>query len=120
MIIRSSSTFFGGKTTVIRTSSFTCTVSTKRDGLFSPLATLIVKGDEGAAGDDAHVCGRISYFPEMGKDDILDLHSTIAQAMDEDGEKGFPLGVALQGVIEFLTDEGLASETINAVPWDGV
>lgn len=115
MIVRQKSGFFGRRTTAIHTPTFTCTIITQRQGFLKPYATVIREGD--GSGNLPHICGRISYFPEFERSDIHHLHAAIVQSMDEDGEKGFPLGAAIEGVIEFVKEEGLAAETINAACW---
>ena len=120
MIVYKRSSFFCGNTSVVRTSSFTCTVSTKREGLFGPLSTLIFRGDGSVIVDEAKLCGKITYSPDLAKSDIMKLHPIIVQELDREGEKGFHLGASLQYVIDYLKEEGIASEAINAAHWDGI
>ena len=117
MIVRKKTGLFGGRITAIQTQGFTCTIITQREGIFRPFVTLIREGDADNGGNPLHISGRISYFPEFEKRDIKELHEAIVQSLQDDGEKGFPLGAAIEGVMEFVKEEGLASETINAAAW---
>lgn len=117
MIVRQKTGLFGGRITAIHTQGFTCTVTTQREGIFKPFVTVIREGDDDRGGSPPHISGRISYYPEFEKKDISQLHETIVQSLEDDGEKGFPIGVAIEGVMEFVKEEGLASETINAAAW---
>ena len=111
MIIRKKTGLFGGKITAIHTQGFKCTVITQREGIFRPFVTLIREGDADNGGNPLHISGRISYFPEFEKRDIKELHEAIVQSLQDDGEKGFPLGAAIEGVMA-----DTATETGRAVP----
>lgn len=116
MIARNSRTLFGGRITEIHTPAFRCVVSTERQGAFGRLATVIIDSEMQAADMGRSVCGRISYQPDLGKAEIHDLHATIVATINEGGRRGIPLGVALQDAIDYLSQKGLASETINTAP----
>jgi hypothetical protein len=117
MIVRQKTGFFGDRTTVINTQTFECTIVTQREGFFRPFETVIQRGENGRGRAQSHVSGRIAYFPEFEKCDIKQLHEAIVQSLEDYGERGVPLGAAIEGVMSFVKHEGIASETINAEGW---
>ena len=117
MIIRTGRRLLGGYVSTVRTPLFTCVIDTRKEWMFGPLSTMIMVGDESGAPQQSRLCGKITFSSGMGRQDIPDLHGAIVSSVDREGEKGSPLGAALQGVIEAMKREGYVSEAINAAPW---
>lgn len=79
--------------------------------MFKPLSTMINEGDntEGTM----RPIGKIIYSVALRKEDIQNLHSSIANGISAGGEAGVSLKIALDTIFDDLRNKGLASETIN-------
>lgn len=95
-----------GKTSVIATRSFACSVCTIRKNLFGPLRLVICEGIDGY--DSQKVIGTLVYHPFVSKEGIFHCHDVVAVSFDASGESGNDLACTSEGLKRTLENEGNA------------
>jgi len=108
---------FGSKVAGIQNKSFQCCVSTAKEGLFQKQSTVILEpkigNSAGAGAAGLRPCGKVIYSPTLRTSDRFQFHDAIAKALDELGEEGCTLEVALEQIFADLKRRGVAEATMN-------
>lgn len=105
---------FGGKVADIRTPSFTCFVSTAKDGLFKKQSMQIYDTSRGYH----WLVAKLFYNDWLDSNARLGLHDTIAHAIDESGMSGVTLFETLHPLLIRLGKEGIGTPEIDQAWWN--
>jgi len=89
-IIKQKNTFFGGRTTDIQNGSFTCVVTTAKDGIFSGLSTLLWLPSVAST-----PIGKIEYADKCNNARRHCLHRDIAKRIDDAGQSNLNFSNAI-------------------------
>jgi hypothetical protein len=116
MITSSARKPFGGKVSTIETPSFSCFVSTAKDGFFRKQSMVIWDTTSGFS--NRQVAAKLVYNDLLDSDARLGLHDTIIHAIDESGMNGVALSQTLATLFERLHREGIATPTILEAWWN--
>lgn len=82
-----------GKTTVIATPTFVCSISTVRAGLFGPMQMVVCEGAQGFSA--SKLVGTFVFHPSVSRDRMFLFHDLVAKmTFDDAGNLGMPLWAA--------------------------
>jgi len=113
MIISNKKNIFG-KCARIQTPSYSCIISTAKEGLFKPLNTMILEGNPKGFPNETRPCGKLIYANSLKKKERFQFHDVLAETinnMDESGER--ELGDVLQIIFDDFKQRGIVTEAIN-------
>jgi len=116
MITSNTKKLFGGKVATIETPSFSCFVSTAKDGLFQKQSVIIFDITGGFS--NRQVVAKLIYNELLDSDARLGLHDAIIHTIDESGMNGIPLLEALNTLFEGLQREGIGTAVIDETWWN--
>ena len=103
-----------GKCGRIQTPSYSCIVSTAKEGWFKPLSSMILEGNPNGLPNETRPCGRIIYVKSLSKKERLQFHDILVASIDRQGEiEEHKLGDALQITFDDFKQRGIVVETIN-------
>jgi hypothetical protein len=109
MITSNTKKSFGGKVATIETPSFSCFISTAKDGFFQKQSMVIWDTSEGFS--NRQLAAKIVYNDLLDSNARLELHDTIIHAIDESGMNGITLLETLETVLLGLHREGIGTPT---------
>ena len=115
MITSSTKKPLGGKVSTVETPSFSCYVSTAKDGFFRKQSMVIWDTTSGFA--NRQVAAKLDYNELLDSNARLGLHDAILHAIDESGMNGITLAETLATLFERLHKEGIAMPTILEAWW---
>ena len=107
---------FGGKVSTIETPSFSCFVSTAKDGFFRKQSMVIWDTTSGFS--SRQIAAKLDYKELLDSNARLGLHDTIIHVIDESGMKGVTLSETIATLFERLHREGIATPTILEAWWN--
>jgi hypothetical protein len=110
MISRNKKLAFGGKVADIETQSFTCVLTTAKEGIFTGLSTVI---HEVLPEGGARACTKLIYNSHSKAKERRDYHDILAIGLDESGETGISLSTALKQAIEAFNQRGILESFID-------
>jgi hypothetical protein len=116
MITSNTKKLFGGKVATIETPSFSCFISTAKDGLFKKQSMLIVDTTGGFS--NRQVAAKLVYNELLDSTARLGLHDTIIHAIDESGMNGVALRETLETILMGLHREGIGTPTFLEAWWN--
>jgi hypothetical protein len=109
MITSNTKKSFGGKVAIIDTPSFSCFISTAKDGIFQKQSMVIWDTSEGFS--NRQLAAKIDYNNLLNSNARLELHDTIIHAIDESGMSGITLFETLETILMGLHREGIGTPT---------
>lgn len=107
---------FGGKVATIETPSFSCFVSTAKDGFFQKQSMVIFDTTRGFS--NRQLAAKLIYNDLLDSNARLDLHDTIIHTIDESGMNGINLLKTLQALLVGLHEEGIGIPEIDEAWWN--
>jgi hypothetical protein len=107
---------FGGKVATIETPSFSCFISTAKEGLFKKQSMVIFDITEGFP--NRKVVAKLVYNDLLDSNARLGLHDVIIHTIDESGMSGISLSETLVTLFEGLHKEGMGNTTLDEVWWN--
>lgn len=113
MIISNKKNVFG-KCGRIKTDSYSCIVSTAKEGVAKPMSTMILEGNPYGTHNQTRSVGKIIYTDSLKRKEILQFHDALVNYLGETGDKfSQKLGDALEAVFDDFKKRGIAKEAIN-------
>lgn len=106
---------FGGKVATIETPSFSCFISTAKDGFFKKQSMVIFDTTGGFS--NRQVAAKLVYNDLLDSNARLGLHDAIIHTIDESGMNGIPLLETLNTLFEGLQREGIGTAVIEETWW---
>jgi hypothetical protein len=107
---------FGGKVATIEVPSFSCFISTAKEGIFQKQSMVIFDTTGGFS--NRQVAAKLVYNDRLDSKARLGLHDAIIHAIDESGMNGVSLLETLKKVFEGLHKEGIGRAVIDESWWD--
>jgi len=107
---------FGGKVATLETPSFSCFVSTAKDGLFRNQSMVIFDTTGGFS--NRKVAAKLVYNDLLDSNARLGLHDAIIHTIDESGMNGVTLIETLGTLFEGLQREGIGTPIIDEAWWN--
>jgi hypothetical protein len=107
---------FGGKVATIETPSFSCFISTAKDGFFQKQSMVIFDTTDGFS--NRRVAAKLVYNEVLDSNARLGLHDPIIHTIDESGMNGIPLLETLTTLFEGLRREGIGTAVIDETWWN--
>jgi hypothetical protein len=102
---------FGGKVATIETPSFSCFISTAKDGFFKNQSMVIFDTTGGIT--NRQVAAKVIYNDLLDSNARLGLHDAIIHTIDESGMNGVTLIETLVTLFEGLQKEGIGTPEID-------
>lgn len=115
MITSNTTKHFGGKVATIETPSFSCFVSTAKDGFFKKQSKVIFDTTNGFP--NRQIAAKLVYNDLMDSNARLSLHDVIIHAIDESGMNGVSLIETLSTLFHGLYKEGIGTPEFDATWW---
>ena len=113
MIISNRKTLFG-KCGRIQTKSYSCILSTAKEGILLPLSTVIFEGNPSGPYNQARLGGKLIYAESLKGKERLHFHDVFLKFLDDIGENSnTKLGDALQVIFNDFKQRGIVKEAIN-------
>jgi hypothetical protein len=104
LIISDSKVSLGARVAVVKTDSFTASISTAKEAILRGLSTIISEGEF----PNVSPRFKITYKRTVGKEKRQELHRTIARLIDDEGSNGASLEDAIVKTARFLAEEDFA------------
>jgi hypothetical protein len=102
---------FGGKVATIETPSFSCFISTAKDGFFRKQSLVIL--DETGGLSDRQIAAKLVYNDALDSNARLELHDSIIHVIDASGMSGVSLLKTIVTLFEGLRKQGIGTPEIN-------
>lgn len=109
MILSNKKVSFGGKVADIKNSSFSCKISTAKEGLFKGLSSVIHLESE----NGLQPLVKLIYANSSSASDRRLFHDLFAEELNSLGEEGVQFSSAVTSIIESYSQRGILSEYIN-------
>jgi len=116
MISSNTKKHFGGKVATIETPTFSCFVSTAKDGFFKKQSLVIFDTTKGFS--NRQLAAKLVYNDLLDSNARLGLHDAIIHSIDESGMNGITLLNALQTLLVGLHEEGIGTPEIDEGWWN--
>lgn len=110
MISKNKKVAFGGKVADIETQSFTCVITTAKEGIFKGLSTVI---HETLPEGGVRACTKLIYNSHSKSKERRDYHDILTNVLNEAGETGTSLSTALKQTIEAFNQKGILENYID-------
>lgn len=107
---------FGGKIATVETPSFSCFISTAKDGFFRKQSMVI--WDTSGGFSNRRLAAKMVYNDRLDSNARLELHDTIIHAIDESGMNGIALLETLETILLGLHREGIGTPTFLEEWWN--
>lgn len=107
---------FGGKVATIETPTFSCFISTAKEGFFQKQSMLIYDTTSGFS--NRQLAAKLVYNDWLDSNARLGLHDTIIHTIDESGMNGITLLETLQALLVGLHEEGVGIPEIDQAWWN--
>ena len=103
-----------GKCGRIQTPSYSCIVSTAKEGFFKPFSSMILEGNPKGFSNKTRSCGKLIYTNSLSKKERFQFHDILVESINKIGEIGEQkLGDALQVIFDDFKQRGVVAETVN-------
>jgi hypothetical protein len=103
---------FGRRVATVASASFSCMISTAKDGLLKKQSVSFF--DISAGRDSPRRIARLVYNDSLGSQQRLDLHDRIVSSIDSAGSKGLSLQESIQQLFDALKKELIGLGTFVA------
>ena len=107
---------FGGKVATVETPSFSCFISTAKDGFLKKQCMVI--WDTSGGFSNRQLAAKMVYNDLLDSNARLGLHDTIIHAIDESGMNGIALLATLETILIGLHKEGIGTPTFLEAWWN--
>ena len=115
MITSNTAKPFGGKVATIETPSFSCFVSTAKDGFFKKQSMVIFDTTEGFS--NRQVAAKFIFNELLDSNARLGMHDAIIHAIDESGMSGISLVKTLSTLLVRVHEESMGTPEFDATWW---
>jgi hypothetical protein len=116
MITSNSKYLFGGKVATVETPSFKCCISTAKEGLFQKQTVWFSDFTKGW--DNRERTAKLFYASVVTKNERLQWHDAITQALDIAGTSGATLQIALETLFASLDEKRIGWGEFVDEPYD--
>lgn len=116
MITSNTTKAFGGKVATIETPSFSCFVSTAKEGFFKKQSLVVFDTTNGFS--NRQVAAKFVFNDLMNSNERLGLHDVIIHNIDASGMKDISLIETLSVLFQRLHNEGIGMPEFDATWWN--